>query len=214
MPARPQPLTLLVLATSGVVAGLAGWESALVTLACIAATGLLAPRRLGIRAVALAGGAFTVLMVLPFAPRAVANVSLRGVAVSLALVCPASTMSWSAAIAEIQGLGLPRAAVAFLALLARHVELLFQDARTVVAVLKVRGAFDSWANLTRGVTVLLSRLMALAWLRADRVADSMALRGFDGRLPPNSSWRPNVGEVRQYVLALVMMASATWELAR
>jgi len=214
MSAQPQPLTLLALAAAGVVAGLAGWESALVTLACVAATGLLAPRRLGVRAVALAGGAFTVLMVLPFAPRAVADVSLRGVAVSLALVCPASAMSWSAAIAEIQGLGLPRAAVAFLALLARHVELLFQDARTVVAVLKVRGAFDSWANLTRGVTVLLSRLMALAWLRADRVADSMALRGFDGRLPPNSPWRPNVGEARQYALALVMMASATWELAR
>jgi energy-coupling factor transporter transmembrane protein EcfT len=214
MRARPQPLTLLVLATSGVVAGLAGWESALVTLACIAATGLLAPRRLGIRAVALAGGAFTVLIVLPFAPRAVANVSIRGVAVSLALVCPASAMSWSAAIAEIQRFGLPRAAVAFLALLARHIELLLEDARAVVAVLKVRGAFDHRANLTRGVVVLLSRLMALAWLRADRLADSMAVRGFDGRLPPNSPWRPQVGEARPYVLALVMMASATWELAR
>jgi cobalt/nickel transport system permease protein len=123
-------------------------------------------------------------------------------------------LEWPTAIAELQRVGLPRAAVAFLSLLARHVEVLAEDARSVVSVLKARGAFDRKTNMPRAVTVLLSRLLALAWQRADRVADAMALRGFDGRLPPNAEWRPRLREARLYAVTLVVLGAAVWEVAR
>ena len=204
----------MVLLLASLAASVVGWRSAIIAMFCVAAAGLPMPRRLGLRALSLVGSLAALLIVLPFAPRAVADVALRGVAASLTLVLLTSGMPWPSAIAELQQLGLPRAVVAFLALLARHVEVLTEDARSVVAVLKVRGAFDRKANMPRAIGVLLSRLLALAWLRADRVADAMALRGFEGRLPPNAPWRLRPCEARQCGLALVAMAAVVWEFAR
>jgi len=207
------PRTFIALLAASLAASFAGPHSAVVALLCAAIAAPPSARGLGLRALALVGSLGTLLIVLPFAPRAVTDVALRGVAASLALVFFGSSLPWPAAVAELQRFGLPRAAVAFLTLLARHVEVLAEDARSVVAVLKVRGAFER-RSMPRSVVVLLSRLLALAWERADRVADAMALRGFDGRLPPNPAWRPRLHEVRQYGLALVMVAAATWELTR
>jgi len=212
--ARPHPRTLLALLVACLAASLAGWRSAVVALLCVVAAAPPAPRALGLRALSLIGSLATLLLVLPFAPQAAADIAVRGVAASLALVFLTSGMTWPAAIAELQQLGLPRTAVAFLALLARHVEVLVGDARSVVDVLKVRGAFDRKANVLRAVTALLARLLALAWLRADRVADAMTSRGFEGRLPPNAGWQPRLREARQYALTLVVVVAFGWQVAR
>jgi energy-coupling factor transporter transmembrane protein EcfT len=212
--AELQPRTSLALALSGVTACLAGWHSALVALACLSAMGLPIPRRPGLLLLSLVGGLLGVLILLPFAPRAIADVAIRGLAASLILAFITRGLAWPAAIAELQQLGLPRTGVAFLALLARHVEVLAVDARSTLAVLEVRGAFDRKASLPRAIAVLLSRLLVLAWLRADRVADAMALRGFEGRLPPNPPWRLRLREARQYGLGFLMLASVAWEVAR
>jgi cobalt/nickel transport system permease protein len=212
--ANLHPRTSIALVAAGLAASLAGWHSALVTLACLAVLGLPLPRRLGLLALSLLGGLLTVLILLPFAPRAVADIALRGSAASLTIAVITLGMAWPAAIAELQQLGLPRTVVAFLALLARHVEVLTENAQTIVVVLKVRGALGRRALLPRAVAVLLSRLLVLAWTRADQVADAMALRGFEGHLPRNPPWRPRVREVWQYGLALLMLASAAWEVVR
>ena len=203
-----------MLLLASLVASVVGWRSAIVALLCAAVAAPPAPRRVGLHALALVGSLATLLVLLPFAPRAVTDVALRGLAASLTLVLLTSGVPWPAAIAELQHLGLPRAMVAFLALLARHVEVLAGDARSVVAVLKVRGALDRKANLPRAVAVLLSRLLALAWWRADRVADAMALRGFEGRLPPSPEWRPRRREARQYAATLAAFAALVCEVAR
>jgi hypothetical protein len=211
---RPHPRTIMVLLLASLAASVMGWRSAIVALVCVVAARLPVPRHLGLRVLSLAGSLAALLVVLPFAPRAVADVALRGMAASLTLVLLTSGVPWPAAIAELQQLGLPRAAVAFLSLLARHVEVLTENARSVVAVLKVRGAFDRKANVPRAVVVLLSRLLALAWLRADRVADAMALRGFEGRLHPNDPWQPRLHELRSYAAMVVMLAALAWEATR
>lgn len=213
MRAAPHPRTVLLLLLAALAASFASWRSAIVVLVCLVAGGPV-PRGLGLRALSLVGSLVGVLVVLPFAPWAVADVTLRGVAASLTLAFHTSSMTWPAAIAELQALGLPRVGVAFLALLARHVEVMTGEAKTVMSVLRVRGAFDRGGNRPRAVAVLLSRLLALAWLRADRVADAMALRGFEGRLPPNARWRVRFSETPQYAAACTMALAAAWELAR
>jgi cobalt/nickel transport system permease protein len=210
----PHPRALLVLLLVSLTACVVGWRSAIIALLCAVVAAPPAPRRLGLRSLSLVGSLGVLLILLPFAPRSVTDIALRGLAASLTLVLLASGLAWPTAIAELQSLGLWRAAVAFLSLLARHVEVLTEDAQSVVAVLKLRGAFDRRASLPRAVTVLLSRLLALAWQRADRVADAMALRGFDGRLPPNAEWRPRLCDARQYAVTLVVLAATVWEVSR
>jgi len=203
-----------MLAVAGVCASAAGWRSALVALGCMACCGSPHPRRFGLRVGPIVGSLVTVLLLLPFAPQAVAEVAVRGFAASLTLVLVASSSTWPTMVAELQTLGLPPIAVAFLALLSRDIEVLAEEAQRALAVLKVRGAFDRRANLARAVTVLLSRLLVVAWFRADQAADAMALRGFVGRLPANGAWRLRLCEARQYGLTAVMVAATAWGLAR
>jgi energy-coupling factor transporter transmembrane protein EcfT len=209
-----QPRTVILLAAAAVSASLVGWRSALLTLGCLPILGLAAPPRLGTRVAVIVGGLLVVLVLLPYAPYAVAEVALRGCAASLALVVITARLPWPAAVAELAQMGLPRAGVAFLALLARHVEVLAESAAATVSVLKTRGAFARRANIPRAVAVLVSRLLVQAWLRADRVADALALRGFEGRLAPNAPWEPRRSEAPQYVILAATLAAALWELAR
>jgi energy-coupling factor transporter transmembrane protein EcfT len=208
------PRTVVLLAAAAVCASLAGWRSALLALCCLPLLGLSALPRLGARVAVLLASLLTVLVLLPFAPSAVAEIALRGCAASLALVIITARVPWPAAIAELARLGLPRSGVAFLALLARHVEVLAERAGATVSVLKTRGTFDCGANIPRAVVVLVSRLLVHAWLRADRVADALALRGFEGRLPPNAPWRWRSSEAPRYALLALMLAATLWELAR
>ena len=208
------PRTVLKLMLVCLLAGLAGWRSATIALVCVLCAAPLAPRRLGKRLVPLAGSSVVVLVVLPLAPREATEILVRGLAASLAVVVLGSRVAWPAAVAELQRVGLPCAAVAFLALVARHLEVLAGDATTVVAVMRIRGAFARRRDIPQSVSVLVARLLALAWLRADRVADAMAVRGFEGRLPPNSAWRPRATEARHYALTLVALGALAWEIAR
>jgi energy-coupling factor transporter transmembrane protein EcfT len=210
----PHPRTSLALAAAGLLASLVGWRSAVVALACLALLGPSLAPRLGMVLLSLAGSSLWVLILLPFAPQSVVDVAVRGLAASLTLVLVTAGVTWSRAVAELQQLGLPRTGVAFLALVARHVEVLVEAARRAVDVLKVRGALDRKAQIPGAVSVLLSRLLVLAWLRADRVADAMTLRGFDGRLPANPPWSPCWREIRSYALAALMVAVAAWEAYR
>ena len=207
---------VLVLAAAGLTASLAGWRSALVTSSVSPSWRPSLSPRLGI-VLALARRKPAVRA----DPPPVRALGRRGRhsprrgGVADARVSSAAGVTWSAAIAELQQLGLPRTGVAFLALVARHVEVLAEDARSTVAVLKVRGAFDRKAQTPRAPSVLLSRLLVLAWFRADRVADAMALRGFDGRLPPNPPWRSRRAEARSLRRRhSSWWLSAAWELGR
>jgi len=208
------PRTALALAAAGVGASLAGWRSAVIVLVCLSAFLLsTAPRRIIPGLVPLLGAFLALVVLLPFAPKAVVTVAARGVAASLSLVTAAWSTTWPATLGDLSGLGLPRTTVAFLALLARHVETVGETAQRTVAALQLRGAFDRWKHVPRAVGVLLGRLLFLAFARADRVADALALRGFEGRLAPPDPWRPRLGEARHYAAILVLVAAVLWETA-
>jgi energy-coupling factor transporter transmembrane protein EcfT len=208
------PRTAFALAAAGVGASLAGWRSAVVVLVCLCLFLLsTASRRIVLGLAPLLGAFLALLVLLPFAPKAVVTVAVRGVAASLSLVTAAWSTTWPATLGDLAGLGLPRTAVAFLALLARHLETMRETAQRTGAALQLRGAFDRWTHVPRAVSVLLGRLLFLAFARADRVADAMALRGFEGRLAPPRPWRPRLGEARHYAAILVLVAAMLWETA-
>ena len=211
---REHPRTVLLAAATGLFASLAGPGSGVLAGAvafAVVSLRLGSRRRALTRLLPLASALAVLLVLLPFAPASAASLAVRGLAASLVAVAAALSLSWPAAVGELQSWGLPRAAVAFLAVLSRHLGSLAEAAGRTGEVVLLRGGFDRARTVPRAVGVLVGRLLALAFHRADAVADALALRGFEGRMPPPPPWRPTRAEARGLALAAVLAAAAIWQ---
>lgn len=211
---RPDPRTALVVSIAAGAAGLASGRGALLALAALALEALVAgvrPRALALRLLPLVAGLAGLLLLLPLAPGPVLDVTLRGLAVSAATVVLGAVASWSGILAGLQGLGLPRTAVAFLVILARHAAGVAAEARHAHQALTTRGGYDHARSLGRSTAVLLARVLDRAFHRADQVAQALELRGFRGRVPGLSRWRPRAAEAVHYALTLALAALAAFE---
>jgi energy-coupling factor transporter transmembrane protein EcfT len=169
------------------------------------------PLRLLRRALPIVSGLLVVLVLLPFAPARVLGVAQRGIAVSLAPVVLGCLVPWSGLIAALQGFGLSRPGVAFLVILARHTVTVGDEARRASRSLVVRGGFSRARNLASSTAILVARVMDVALHRAEHVAHALTLRGFEGRVPGLSSWRPNGAEAGEYLVALALAVVAAVE---
>jgi energy-coupling factor transporter transmembrane protein EcfT len=210
----PDPRTALLVSLLGVAAALASWRGALAALAALGLEAVLAgasPRALALRLLPLASGFAFFLLFLPFAPGPVLDVGLRGLAVSTSPVVLGVVASWSGVVAALQGLGLPRPAMAFLVILGRHAAGVAEDARQAHHALVTRGGYDGARNLGRSTAILLPRVLDRALHRADHVAHALELRGFRGRVPGLPAFRPRTGEAAHYALALLLGLAAAYE---
>lgn len=179
---RPGPRAALLFGACGAASALAGLHAAAGVLALSLA--LAAATRLGTaRFVPLAGSFALVLVVAPVSPGPAARALLQGLAVSAAVVVAVALARWDRAVAALQGLGAGRSAVAFLAIACAHVEAAGRGAGRGLEALRLRGAFGGVRGLARGTALLVARELRRSLERADRTADALALRGFDGRLP-------------------------------
>jgi energy-coupling factor transporter transmembrane protein EcfT len=141
----------------------------------------------------------------------VLDITLRGLAVSAATVVLGAAASWSRLVAVLQGLGLPRTALAFFVILGRHAAGMSDEVRRAHHALATRGGYDRTRNLGRSTAALLARVVDRALRRADHVAHALELRGFQGRVAGLPRWRPRVAELPHYALALALGAAAVFE---
>lgn len=213
---RCDPRTALAVSALAAAAGLSGVRSAGVSVVAVllwlgVACG---DRRALARRLAPLAMAFALLLVfLPIAPGAVAATVLRGAAVAVATVAASIMVPRTATLATLQGMGTPRSMIAFLLVLGCHAETVAHRARRTWLVLLLRGGWDRPREFARSVAILLSALLGVALDRADRAAQCLALRGFEGWLPPLPQWRPRVAEAAHYALALALLLAVSWEVA-
>lgn len=211
---RIDPRTGLLVGALGVAASAAGPRAACLALG-LAGLGLAASARgwgaLARRLWPVAGTGLALLLLWPLAPQAATGAALRAVAASLSVLAAGTTLEWPGAVAALQGWGAPRSLVAFLVVLARHLDTLARDARQAVLTVRLRGGGDRWANLPRATAALLARLLGAALARADRVAVALELRGFTGRLAPLPRWRPRLAETGLYLAGALLAAASLAE---
>jgi len=211
---RPDPRTAFAVSLLAGAAGLASARGAAVALGALGLEAALAgvgPRALAARLLPLVSGFALLLLLVPLAPGPVLDASLRGLAVSSATVVLGAVASWSRVVSVLQGLGLPRTAVAFLVILGRHAAGVAEEARHAHHALTTRGGYDRAANLGRATAALLARVLDRALHRADHVAHALELRGFVGRVPGLPGWRPRGAEAAHYALAVALGAIAVFE---
>ena len=170
-------------------------------------------RALAWRLIPVATGFAGFALAAPFAPGQTVSVVLRGFAASAALVAVSTVVPWTRAVGALQALRAPRSLIAFLAIVARHLVTLRDEAEQLRRTMLLRGAFVPGTRL-RSIKVLLGRLMPLALARADRVADALTLRGFEGRLPAVAPWRPSWRDVPVVLGALAVAGVAVIEVIR
>ena len=206
------PRAAMSFAAAGAAAGMAGAGSALLGLVALFLWSLwlrLSVRGLFWRLGVLVSGSGLWLLAAPFAPAQALGLALRGFTVSAVVVTAGMAVSWTAPLALLQVLRAPPSLVAFLAILARHAVAVRDEAQRVWQVLLLRGAFDRRANLPAALRILLAALVSSAFRRGERVADVLALRGFEGRVPALPPWRWNVADLPAYLLtALALSATA------
>lgn len=179
---RPDPRVALLFGASAAAAALSGPLPAAGVLVLSAA--LAAASRLGAARFVPLGGSFAFLLVLaPVAPGAAARAALQGLALSGAVVVAVWLARWDRVVAALQAAGAGRATVAFLAITLSQLEAAGRSARRGLEGLLLRGAFRGARGLGRGSGLLLARELRRALERADRTADALALRGFEGRVP-------------------------------
>jgi energy-coupling factor transporter transmembrane protein EcfT len=133
-------------------------------------------RRLAWRLLPLFSGLAILVLLLPFAPQAAGSALLRGAATAAA--------GGVAIVAALASAGAPRTLVAFLLVLARHAAGVREEAARAFRALTLRGGWDRWSRRPRAMAALLASVLDAALARADRTAEALALRGFEGRLPP------------------------------
>ncbi len=211
---RPDPRTALAVSLLAAAAALASPRGAAVALAALGLEAVLArlqPRELLLRLVPLASGFFLFLLLLPLAPRPLLEVSLRGLAVGAAVVLLGAVASWSELVGMLQAIGLPRTAVAFLVILARHAGGVAEETRRAHQALLTRGGYDRARNLGRTTAALLARVLVRALHRADQVARALELRGFQGRVPRLPRWHPRRAETPHYGLAALLLLATILE---
>lgn len=208
---RPDARTALLFALAGTGAALCGPLPAAGAL--LASTALAAAARLGAARFLPLAGSFALLLVLvPFAPGAAGRAALQGLAVSVAVVVAVSLARWDRLVAVAQRLGAGRGAVAFLAVTLSQLESAGRSARRGLEALLLRGAFRGPRGLARGSALLLARELRGALARADRTADALLLRGFEGRLPPPPRFRPERADAACAAASLFAAAAAAGSL--
>jgi cobalt/nickel transport system permease protein len=213
-PRTADPRTALALALALAAAALSGPRGAAVAAAGLSAwlVWLRAPARiLAARFLPLAGAFAVLAAVALLVDRHAAGVAARGFLVSAAAVAAGLTTTWPRLLGVLAALRCPPAALAFLAVTARHAATLRDEVQQVVRTLAVRGAMDGFAASWRGLRVLLVRTLPLAMDRADRVSDALALRGFAGRFAALRPWRLARVEAPLYAIAAVLAGAAAWE---
>jgi energy-coupling factor transporter transmembrane protein EcfT len=141
-------------------------------------------RRLAWRLLPLFSGLAILVLLLPFAPQAAGSALLRGAATSLAVAGATAAAGGVAIVAALASAGAPRTLVAFLLVLARHAAGVREEAARAFRALTLRGGWDRWSRRPRAMAALLASVLDAALARADRTAEALALRGFEGRLPP------------------------------
>lgn len=208
---RPDPRSALVFGLAASASALAGPIPAAGSLLLAAA--LAAAARLGVaRFLPLAGSFAFLLVLVPVAPGAAGRAALQGLAISVAVVVAVSLARWDRLVAVAQSIGAGRGAVAFLAVTLSQLERAGRDARRAVDALLLRGAFRGARGLGRGATLLLSRELRGALARADRTAEALALRGFEGHVPPPPRFRAGRADAACAAAALLAVAVAAGSL--
>lgn len=142
-------------------------------------------------------------LALPASPGHTLQMVARGLLVSLAAVSASMSVFWTAPVALLQAMRAPRSMVAFATLLARHLVSLRQDVIRTQRALLLRGAWDRIGSIGQATRALLLHLLPVTLARADQLADAMALRGFQGRIPELPPWKPSRQEVPAYAMASV-----------
>lgn len=203
---RPDPRSALLFGLAAAAAAISGPGPAAAVL--VVSSGLAAAARLGTARFLPLAGSFGFLLVLaPVAPAAAARTALQGLALSVALVVAVSLARWDRTVAVAQGLGAGRGAVAFLAITLSRLEAAGRDARRAVEALQLRGAFRGPRGVGRGAGLLLARELRGALARADRTAEALSLRGFEGRVPPPPRFRPGRADAACAAGALLALAA-------
>lgn len=186
----PHPVVALLACGVAAITGATGWIGAGLSVAALAVCAVLwgLPvrslwRRFAFAALGLSG----FLVFVPWTGWHSADLVVRGLAVTSSCLVLGASASWSSLLAFAQRLGLPRALVAFLAILACHVGAVREEVLRVHRALALRGGYRTWANRARSWRILLVRLLPEVIRRADRTADALALRGFRGILPGEPS---------------------------
>jgi energy-coupling factor transporter transmembrane protein EcfT len=207
---RPDARTALLFGVTAAASALTGPVPAagviLLSAGLAALTGIAWKRLLP-----LAGSFAFFLLLVPFAPGPVAKAVLQGLAVSMAVAVSVSAARWDRLVAVLQSLGAGRSAVAFLSITLTQLEAAGRDARRAFDALLLRGGFRGVHGLGRGSALLLARELRRALERADRTADALALRSFEGRVPPTPGFRPGPGDFAAgaaSVLALLLAAGS------
>lgn len=160
------------------------------------------------RLLPLAGSFAVFLLLLPFAPGPAAAAVVQGLAVSVAVLVSVSSARWDRLLAALQGAGLGRTAVAFLAIALSHLEAAGRDAAAAFDALLLRGGFRGARGLGRSTPLLLARSLRRSFERADRTAEALELRGFGGRISPLPPFRAGRGDLALGAAACLAAALA------
>jgi len=210
---RCDPRSALALALCGGLAGMAGARSAACALGLLVLWLALAVpgawRRAG-RLLPLLSGLSMLVLLLPWAPRAAGSALLRGAATSLALAGATMAAGGVALTSALAACGAPRTLVAFLLVLARHASGMREESVRAFRALALRGGWDRWRGRPRATAALLVGVLATALVRADRTADALALRGFEGRLPPLPRFDA-AGQAPHLATAIALLGAGLWE---
>ncbi len=170
------------------------------------------PLRLVLRhGIPLILGSAVLLIAFPFAPAQAARIALRGLLISWTAVMVASIVPWTTPVALLQQLHAPPIVIAFAAILARQLVSFRSDVSRTWRVLLLRGGFGSLSGSLRSLRVLLVALVPSALARSDSLAQALELRGFSGRIPVPSPWRPAARETFHYALVVLALAASFWE---
>ncbi|MBP7587461.1 MAG: hypothetical protein KBA72_05880 [Thermoanaerobaculia bacterium] len=213
MASRCDPRSAMALALCGAAAGLASARSAAWALGLLVvwlAVGVPGARRRAWRLLPLLSGLSILVLLLPWAPRAAGSALLRGAATSLAVAGATMAAGGVALTSALAACGAPRTLVAFLLVLARHAAGMREEASRAFRALALRGGWDRWRGRPRATAALLVGVLATALARADRTAEALALRGFEGRLPPLPRF-DFAGQTPHLATATALLGLGLWE---
>lgn len=206
--------TSLVAGASIGATGLFGLRASLVGLVLLALFCALCRLRLAViarRVAPLVGGLLILAVAAPFAPERALELAVRGLLMSCTAALVALVVPWTAPVGLLQALHAPRVVIAFTSLVARQIVSLGDEVSRVYRALLLRGAFDARGGRVRAARVLLVMLLPTAMERADHLADALASRGFDGRIPLPRPWRPQFAEAPLYAIVVIAAVASVWE---
>ncbi len=183
---RPHPGVALAVCGCAALVGVGGRPHAIAALLVLGACVALWRVRVGplLRRVLVAAAALSGFFAFaPWVGWQAVDLVVRGLAVTSACLVLGASASWSSWLAMLERAGLPRALVAYLAILARHAGTVRDEVVRMHRAVALRGGYRTWPNRLRSWRLLMVRLLPEVIRRADRTADVLALRGFCGRLP-------------------------------